>query len=273
MENTYTKFNNLTGWAVFAIATIVYIMTMEPTASFWDCGEFIATAHKLEVGHPPGAPLWLMMAKVFGLLAGDNVENVAYFMNMFSALSSSFTVLFLFWSITHMAKKMVTRNGKRKFSMGDTLAIIFAGAIGSLAYAFSDSFWFSAVEGEVYAASSLFTAAVFWLILKWERVADEQGSDRYLIFIAYLMGLSIGVHLLNLLVIPPIALVYYFRKNKPTLKGGIIAFVIGFIVLVFIQYGVIQQAVKLASKFEWDLENGIGIHKNVGLMVFINVVF
>ena len=263
MENTYTKFNNLTGWIVFAIATIVYIMTLEPTASFWDCGEFIATAYKLEVGHPPGAPLWLMISRVFALFAGDTVENVAYAINVFSALSSSFTILFLFWSVTHMAKKMVTRNGKRELLGGDSLAIMAAGTIGSLAYAFSDSFWFSAVEGEVYAASSLFTAVVFWLVLKWERVADEQGSDRYLIFIAYLMGLSIGVHLLNLLVIPPIALVYYFRKHEPTLKGGIIAFIIGFIALVIIQYGIIQQVVKIASKFEWVFVNSFGLPKHL----------
>ena len=242
MEN-YKKYNNGIGWLVFAIASFVYIMTLEPTASFWDCGEFIATAFKLEVGHPPGAPLWMMIARVFGMLAMGDVSQVAFYMNVFSGLSSSFSILFLFWSITHLAKKMVLKGGKTVLSGGDTFAIMAAGAVGALAYTFSDSFWFSAVEAEVYANSSLFTALVFWLILKWESVANEAKSDRYLIFIAYLMGLSIGVHLLNLLVIPAIALVYYFKKYEPTLKGGIIAFVIGFATLIFIQYGIIQKTI------------------------------
>jgi tetratricopeptide (TPR) repeat protein len=268
MEN-YKKYNNGIGWLVFTIASIVYIMTLEPTASFWDCGEFIATAFKLEVGHPPGAPLWMMIARVFGMLAMGDVSQVAFYMNLFSGLSSSFSILFLFWSITHLAKKMVLRSGKTELTGGDTFAIMSAGAIGALAYTFSDSFWFSAVEAEVYANSSLFTAAVFWLILKWESIADEAKSDRYLIFIAYLMGLSIGVHLLNLLAIPAIALVYYFKKYEPTLKGGIIAFIIGFATLIFIQYGIIQKTILIASKFEWVTVNGLGLPKHSGVILFV----
>lgn len=268
----YKKLNNITGWLVFAIATVVYIMTLEPTASFWDCGEFIATAYKLEVGHPPGAPLWLMIARVFGLLAMGDVSQVAFYMNLFSGLSSSFTILFLFWSITHMAKKMVLRKDKSELSSGDSWAVMFAGIIGSLAYTFSDSFWFSAVEAEVYANSSLFTAVVFWLVLKWESVADQAKADRYLIFIAYLMGLSIGVHLLNLLVIPAIALVYYFKKFTPTLKGGIFAFIIGFATLIFIQYGIIQQTINVASMFEKPVVNTLGLPQHSGIFIFVIVL-
>ncbi len=203
---------------IFLIASIVYIATIEPTASFWDCGEFIAASFRLEVGHPPGAPFFLLLGKFFSLFAGGNVENVAKMVNILSALASSFTILFLFWTITHLAKKMIHREGE--LTTGDMINIFGSGIVGALAYTFSDTFWFSAVEGEVYGTSSLFTAVVFWAILKWENVADERHANRWIILIAYLMGLSIGVHLLNLLAIPAIVFVYYFRKYEVTQERG-----------------------------------------------------
>ncbi|MDE0978375.1 MAG: DUF2723 domain-containing protein, partial [Flavobacteriales bacterium] len=236
----YQKLNVITGWGVWALATIVYVLTIEPTASFWDCGEFIASAFKLEVGHPPGAPFFMLLARF--LMIFSPTEYAATFANLLSALSSSFTILFLFWSITHLAKKMVASLGVAP-TKSETWAILGAGAVGALAYTFSDSFWFSAVEGEVYALSSLFTALVFWAILKWENVADEPGHLRWLILIAYLMGLSIGVHLLNLLAIPAIALVYYFRKYPFSWKGLVITGIIAVGLLAFIQEGIIKGAV------------------------------
>ena len=215
----FNRLNVITGWIVFAIASIVYLLTIEPTASFWDCGEFIATAKNMEIGHPPGASFWMLISKFFSLFAFGNVMAIAKSINVMSALASGFTILFLFWSITHLAKKVVNKGDD--LSKGELFAIMGAGIVGALAYTFSDSFWFSAVEAEVYAMSSLFTAAVFWAILKWESVADEPGSDRWLILIAYLMGISIGVHILNLLAIPAIVLVYYFKKFPVTRKGVI----------------------------------------------------
>jgi hypothetical protein len=215
---TYQKLNNWTGWGVWLLATVVYLSTIEPTASFWDCGEFIASAFKLEVGHPPGAPFFMLLARFLMIFATP--ETAAVFANALSALSSSFTILFLFWSITHLAKKMIT-DAVGEGSPAERWAVMGAGVVGALAYTFSDSFWFSAVEGEVYALSSLFTALVFWAILKWETVADQPGHLRWILVIAYLMGLSIGVHLLNLLAIPAIALVYYFKKYEFSWKGWI----------------------------------------------------
>jgi hypothetical protein len=205
----FKKLNIITGWLVFLVAAYTYIATIEPTSSFWDCGEFIATAYKLEVGHPPGAPLFMILARVASAFVGP--ENVPVAINTLSALASAFTILFLFWSITHMAYKLATREG-RELNLGGTIAVLGSGIVGALAYTWSDSFWFSAVEGEVYALSSFFTAIVFWAILKWESEADQAHSTRWLILIAYLMGLSIGVHLLNLLCIPAIAFVYYFKR-------------------------------------------------------------
>ena len=204
------------GWIAFIIATFTYVSTMEPTVSFWDCGEFIACAYKLQVGHPPGAPLFLMIGRFFSMWTAP--DQAAYMVNLISALSSSFTILFLFWTISALARKILNKTSK-EWNMGKTVAVIGSSMVGALAYTFSDTFWFSAVEAEVYAMSSLFTAIVFWGILRWERVSEEPGADRWLIFIAYMMGLSIGVHLLNLLAIPAIAFVFYFKKFKPTLKG------------------------------------------------------
>ncbi|MEN8251687.1 MAG: DUF2723 domain-containing protein, partial [Bacteroidota bacterium] len=221
MDN-YTKLNRLIGWIVFLIATLVYFLTLEPTASWWDCGEYIATAYKLQVGHPPGAPLFQLLGRFFSLFAFGDTANVALMVNAMSALSSSFTILFLFWTISHLLKKIIISNPD-KATRAELIVVLGGAFVGALAYTFSDTFWFSAVEGEVYATSSLFTAVVFWAILKWENNADEKYSNRWLVLIAYLIGLSIGVHLLNLLAIPAIILVYYFRKYEVTQKGLILA--------------------------------------------------
>lgn len=264
MNGWYQKINNLTGWTVWLIATFVYVATIEPTASFWDCGEFISAAFKLQIGHPPGAPLWLIIGRVFGLFAAD-VEGVAAMVNVFSALCSSFSILFLFWSITAIAKKLV---GEKDLNSANLIAIMSSGAIGALVYTFSDSFWFSAVEAEVYAASSLFTAAVFWLILKWEANADEPYADRYLLLLAYLMGLSIGVHILNLLAIPAIVYVYYFKKYKYSFKGLVWAGVISVGILGVVQKGIISYSVAIAAKFEVYIVNNFGLPFNSGMWIY-----
>jgi hypothetical protein len=253
------------GWLSFTIATITYILTLEPTVSWWDCGEFIASSYKLQVGHPPGAPLFLMLGREAALFASIP-ENVAFMVNLFSALASSFTILFLFWSITHFAQKFLDKN--ENYSFTDSILILGSGLVGSLAYAFSDSAWFSAVEGEVYGTSSLFTAVVFWAILKWENVVDEPHANRWLILIAYLMGLSIGVHLLNLLAIPAIVLVYYFKKFKYSSLGMLKAFGISIIILGIIMYGIINGLVKIASWFELLFVNGFGMPFNSGVSIY-----
>jgi hypothetical protein len=209
----YRLINNIAGWVIFAVAAFTYLMTIEPTASLWDCGEYIASSYKLEVGHPPGNPVFMVMARFFTLFAGGNTSLVAATVNAMSALASAFTILFLFWTITHLAKRIIIRN-ENDLTVSRITAVMAAGAVGALAFTFSDSFWFSAVEGEVYASSSLFTAMVFWAILMWEDVADEKYANRWIILIAFLMGLSIGVHLLNLLTLPAIVLAYYFRKYE-----------------------------------------------------------
>lgn len=263
----YQRINNIVGWVIFLIATFVYVSTIEPTASFWDCGEFIATAHKLEVGHPPGAPFFLMLARVFILFAGDNTEMYPVMVNILSALMSSFTILFLFWTITALAKKIYLR--KSEVTREKIMAIMGAGIVGALAYTFSDSFWFSAVEGEVYASSSLFTAVVFWAIFKWENVADEPHNLRWLILIAYLMGLSIGVHLLNLLTIPALAFVYYFRRYQITTKGIIYTAIISTAILGFIQYGIIQGMISLAGSMDLLFVNGFGLPFGSGIIFYM----
>ena len=263
----YKLLNNLFGWIVFAIAAFTYISTIEPTGSFWDCGEFIATAHKLEVGHPPGAPTFLMLARVFILMAGDNAQQFPIMVNILSALMSAFTILFLFWTITHLARKIVIGSGEE--TMEKVIAVLGAGTVGALAYTFSDSFWFSAVEGEVYASSSFFTAIVFWLILKWESVADEKHSFRWLILIAYLMGLSIGVHLLNLLTIPALAFVYYFKRNQNiTARGVLSTFAVGVAILALIQYGIIQGVITLAGSFDLLFVNSFGMPFGSGIFFY-----
>ena len=262
---SYQKLNNWTGWGIWAIATIVYLSTIEPTASFWDCGEFIASAYKLEVGHPPGAPFFMLLARF--LMVFSTPETAAIFANALSALSSSFTILFLFWSITHLAKKF-TGNAGEGMSAAQIWAVLGSGAVGALAYTFSDSFWFSAVEGEVYALSSLFTALVFWVILKWESVADQPGHLRWILVIAYLMGLSIGVHLLNLLAIPAIALVFYFKRYEFSWKGLLLTAAVAVALLGFIQEGLIKGVVNLAGKFELFFVNDLGMGFNTGGIVY-----
>ncbi len=260
------KFNlwdTVCGWVVFAIAATVYLLTIEPTASFWDCGEFISSAHKLDVGHPPGAPFFMLMGHFASLFAMDN-GHVAMCVNAMSALASAFTILFLFWTITALAKRLVKPD-----TLWKGIGVLMAGAVGALAYTFSDTFWFSAVEGEVYASSSLFTAIVFWLILKWDEQADEAGSDKWLILIAYLMGLSIGVHLLNLLTIPAIVLVYYFRRYSFSWQGVCVAFMASVAILAFILYGIIPGFPTVAGWFELLFVNGLGCPFNMGLAVYI----
>ena len=268
----YSKTNNLLGWLCFLIAAITYTLTLEPTASFWDCGEFIASAYKLQIVHQPGAPLFLMIGKIFSLLAGSDVSRVAFWMNMSSALASAATILFLFWTVTALARKVLIKSDE-EISTGKLITIMGAGVVGALAYTFSDTFWFSAVEAEVYALSSLCTAIVFWAILKWDHHADEEGADRWIIFIAYVMGLSIGVHLLNLLVIPAIALIYYFRRSRKVTSGGTItALIIGIIILGVIQYGIIQYIVKFAAYFDLFFVNTIGLGFGTGVVVFAILV-
>ena len=262
MKN-YKLWNVLCGWIVFAIAAATYLLTIEPTASFWDCGEFISSAHKLDVGHPPGAPFFMLMGHLASLFASD-VSHVAMCVNAMSALASAFTILFLFWTITALGRKLV-----QPTSVSKGIALLGAGAVGALAYTFSDTFWFSAVEGEVYASSSLFTAVVFWLILKWDEHADEEGSDKWLILIAYLMGLSIGVHLLNLLTIPAIVLVYYFRRYEFSWKGVIIAFLSSVAILAVVLYGIIPGIPTIAGWFELLFTNALGCPFNTGLAVYL----
>ena len=272
MEQTEVKnfktIDLISGWVVFAVASICYLLTIEPTASYWDCGEFICTAFRQEVGHPPGAPFFMIIGRVFSLFAGGDVTKVAAMINSMSALASGFTILFLFWSITHIARRIIN-NDNRGISAYRAVVIIGSGVVGALAYTFSDTFWFSAVEGEVYAMSSLFTAAVFWCILKWEETADEKFSNRWIILIAYLMGLSIGVHLLNLLAVPAIVFVYYFRKYNPDKKGIIIAFLISVAILGGILYGIIPGVVWLASRFELLFTNGLGAPFNTGTIIYV----
>lgn len=267
----FKQLNNLTGWIVFLIATLVYFLTLEPTASWWDCGEYIATAYKLQVGHPPGAPLFQMIGRFFSLFAFGDVTKVALMVNAMSALSSSFTILFLFWSITMLARKIIMK-GENENNRGNQIAVLAAGVVGALAYTFSESFWFSAVEGEVYAMSSFFTAVVFWAILKWERVADEPHSYRWLLLIAYLIGLSIGVHMLNLLAIPAVVYVFYFKKYKPNFKGFLISGVLSVLILGFIMSVIVPLVVKLAGNFELFFVNKLGTPFNFGTVVYFLVL-
>ncbi len=269
MDN-YTKMNRLIGWIVFLIATLVYFLTLEPTASWWDCGEYIATAYKLQVGHPPGAPLFQLLGRFFSLFAFGDTSNVAMMVNAMSALSSSLTILFLFWTITMLAKKLVAPKGE--MSQGNMFAILGSGVVGALAFAFSDSFWFSAGEGEVYAMSSFFTAITFWAILRWERDADQKHADRWIILIAFLVGLSIGVHMLNLLAIPAIAFVYYFKKYKASTKGAIITLIISMVVLSIIMYIIIPGIVSLSTAFELFFVNRLGMPFNSGTIIYFLVL-
>ena len=266
----YKKLNNVMGWTMFLIAGIVYTLTLEPTASFWDCGEFISSAYKLEVGHPPGNPIFMLTGRFFANFA-SNPSQVAWCINFMSAMFSAATILLLFWTITALARKIVIKGDN--YSLTNTIAIMGAGAVGALAYTFSDTFWFSAVEGEVYAYSSFCTALVVWLILKWENHADEPHANRYIILIAYIIGISIAVHLLNLLCIPAIVLIYYYKKWKePSAKGSIIAILVSFALIFFILYGLVPGFIKVAGWAELLFVNVFGAPYNTGVIAYFFLV-
>ncbi|MBJ6107989.1 DUF2723 domain-containing protein [Hymenobacter sp. BT523] len=278
---SFKSLNNLVGWLVFAIAAVTYLLTLEPTASFWDCGEFIACSYKLLVPHPPGAPTFLLLGRIMSLFSFGDVTKVAVLINALSGLSSAFTVLFLFWIITRMARKLVLREAVGNSNLRaeaiepngyQRLLILSAGAVGALAFTFSDSFWFNAVEGEVYAMSALCTAAVVWLMLKWEAHADEPDSDKWIVLIAYVIGLSIGVHLLNLLTLPALGFIYYYRRTaNPSMKGGILVMVVSMIIVGSILVGIIPGLPTLAGSVEVFFVNTIGLPFNSGLFVFLMV--
>ncbi len=263
----FNRWDKLVGWAVFAIAALTYLFTMEPSSSLWDCAEFIATSYKLEVGHPPGAPLFMLMARIATMFA-PNSYYVPHMVNGMNCLASAFCILFLFWTITHLARRIFTAAG-RTMSEGDKIAVLGAGAVGALAYTFTDTFWFSAVEGEVYALSSMFTALVVWLMLKWEEQADEPHSTRWIVLIAYLMGLSIGVHILNLLTIPALVFIYYFKRYKSvTLKGMALATLLSLAILGFINGIIIPYTVYLGAMVDLFAVNSLGLPVNTGIVVF-----
>ena len=259
------------GWFVFAVSAVVYCLTIESSASFWDCPEFITTGYKLEVGHPPGAPVFMLTANLFSQLASDP-SQVAYMVNVMSALLSAGCILFLFWSITHLTRRLICGNSTT-IKTGQMITIIGSGLVGALAYTFSDTFWYSAVEGEVYAYSSFFTAVVFWFILKWEEEADSVRGDRWLILIAYMMGLSVGVHLLNLLCIPAIVLIYYYKKRPSAgWKGSLAALAVSAVLVAAILYGVVPGIVKVGGWFELLFVNGLSMPFNTGLIIYIVVL-
>ncbi|GAB3252478.1 DUF2723 domain-containing protein [Larkinella harenae] len=266
---SFKRLNTLTGWLVFLAALITYTLTVERTASFWDCSEFIACAFKLQVPHAPGAPFFLLLGRLFSLLALDNLTQVAYWINMISVLASAFTILFLFWTITMLAQKLVGKPAENRHRLADTVLILGTGAVGALVYTFSDTFWFSAVEAEVYGLSSFFTAIVVWAAFRWERMDDEATANRWLLLMAYLVGLSIGVHLLSMVVLPALALVYYFKKfPTPTLLGGLVALIAGVGILGVINVGLIQGLPGMAFVVERFFVNTLGLPFNSGMIFF-----
>jgi hypothetical protein len=264
----FQKVNNITGWFTFAVALITYWLTFEETASYWDCGEFIAVAYKLEVSHPPGAPLFMLLGRLFSFLALGDVTKVAYWINFLSVLSSAFTILFLFWSITLFGRKLMGISRDEDTTVDQTWTLMGAGVVGALAYTFSDSFWFSAAEAEVYAMSSLFTAAVVWGILKWDVIEDESAANRWIILLAYIVGLSIGVHLLNLLTLPALGLIVYFKKYQPTTWGIIATLGISGFFVIFINNIIVPGLPTLAGNFEVFFVNNLGLPFGSGVIVF-----
>ncbi|MCU0455135.1 MAG: DUF2723 domain-containing protein [Bacteroidales bacterium] len=268
--SVYRRWNNIGGWLVFLVSASVYMMTVEPTVSFWDCGEFILCAFRLQVGHPPGAPLFIMIGRVATLFAGGDPSKAAMMVNMLSALCSAFTILFLFWTITHLVRRVFTRNNPLEGSQ--IPAIIGSGLLGALAYTFSDTFWFSAVEGELYSMSSLILAVVFWAMLKWEEEADDPRSGRWIILIAYIMGLGLGVHRLNLLVLPVLVFVYYFRKYETSTKGILKTLLLAVALIGLLVFILIPGVPKMAGWFELLLVNVAGLPYNTGLLVFVAAV-
>lgn len=266
----YKFLNNVIGWLVFIFACAVYLMTIEPTTSWWDCGEYISTSYKLQVGHPPGAPFFQLMGRFFTLFAFGDVTQVAKMVNSMSAIMSGLTILFTFWTITAIARKFFIKEAE--LTGGKMIAVLGAGLVGALTYTFTDSFWFSAVEGEVYATSQMFTSAVVWAMMKWEAAADSKHHLRWIILIAFLMGLSIGVHLLNLLTIPALTYIYYFKKFKPSTRGFIFTGVIALFLLAFVQAGLIPLVVKLAGAFELFFVNSIGMPFNSGTIIYFVIL-
>lgn len=269
----YNIINNTLGWLCFIIAATTYLLTLEPTASFWDCPEFILQAFKLEVGHPPGNPIFMLAARFFITLVGGNIDKVALMVNAMSGLLSAGTILLLFWTITHLVKRLIVHDDATDISIPKMLVIFGSGICGAMMYAWSDTFWFSAVEGEVYAFSSFCTALVFWLILKWENRADRPHSDKYLIFIAYIIGISIAVHLLNLLCIPAIVLVVYYKKwHETTAKGSLIALLISFAIVGLILYGLVPGFIEVSQYFELFAVNACGLPFNVGVLIYAAIL-
>ena len=265
----YNIINNSLGWFCFFVAAVTYLLTVEPTASFWDCPEFIAQGTKLEVGHPPGNPIFMLAARFFVNFAGGDMSKAALMVNSMSALLSAGTILLLFWTITHLVKRLIVRDDATVVSLPKMITIFGSGLCGALAYTWSDTFWFSAVEGEVYAFSSFCTALVFWLILKWENRADRPHADRYLVLIAYVIGVSIAVHLLNLLCIPAIVLVIYYRKFKDTnAKGSLIALAISAAIVALILYGLVPGFIEVAGYFEIFFVNTLGTPYNIGVLFY-----
>ncbi len=265
--NKYNLLNSVLGWLLFAVSLVTYTLTLEPTVSFWDCGEFISASYRLQICHPPGAPLFLMIGRVFSLMASDP-SKVAFWVNMVSAVTSALTVMFMFWTITHLAKKILNKDGK-ELEFWNTVSIMGAGAVGALTLNFSDTFWFSAVEAEVYASSSFFTTLTFWCILKWENVAHEKDASKWLVLIAYLIGLAIGVHLLNLLVIPAIVYVYYFKKYKYTRNGFLGASAVAILAIGIVQFGLIPGLPGIATKLDYFAVNSLGLSFNSGALLLI----
>ncbi len=268
MNHNFQKINNLTGWAVFTIALAVYWMTMEPTASYWDCGEFIAVSYKLEVPHPPGAPLFLLIGRMFSFLALGDTSLVAYWINFLSVLAGAFTSLFLFWSVVLFGRKLMKIRTAEELTIDRTWVLMGAGIVGSLAFTFSDSAWFSNVEAEVYAMSSFFTAFVVWAMLKWDLIEDESKANRWLILIFYMMGLSIGVHLLNLVTIPALALIYYFKKHEPGTWGIVATMIISLFIIFFINNIIIPGLPTIAGNFEIFFVNSLGLPFESGIIFF-----
>ena len=263
--------NNIAGWLVFLIALITYTLTIEDTASFWDVGEFTAASYKLMVPHPPGAPFFLLLGRMASFFSFGDVEQVAFWVNMLSVIASAFTILFMFWTITLFSRKLLKI--KDNLSQSQMVAVVGAGLIGSLTYTFSDTFWFSAVEAEVYAMSSFLTAIVVWAMLKWELIEDESRANRWIILIAYIIGISIGIHLLNLVAIPALGLIYYFKKYpKVTRNGVILALFISTAIVIVINYGIIPGLPYLAGKLEILFVNGLGLPFGTAIIFFVLLV-
>ena len=266
MDNKkFNLWNRLTAVFAFVVSAVTYLLTIEPTASFWDCGEFIASSYKLEVGHPPGNPVFQLIARFFTLFGGP--EDAAMWVNVMSAMCSAFTIYFLYLTIVHLGRRIVEKN-RGALDTPSVIAVFGAGVVGALAYTFSDTFWFSAVEAEVYAMSSLFTAVVFWAMLKWEEESDMPYANRWIALIAFLMGISIGVHLLNLLTIPALVFIYYYKKYEVTTKRTVMVLLLSGIILAAILYGIIPYLPKFAAYFDLFFVNTLGLPFNTGAIYF-----